>query len=159
MKIDFSQIKTVLLDMDGTLLDLHFDNHFWLTHLPKVYSQQNNITKDQALEVLNPIFKQHSATLNWYCVDFWSDQLGLDIMMHKTEVEAKIAYRPKAQAFLEHCKNQVDDVRDNLCAAELALISKCQHHNTTLIEFDYDYDTRKEMLTKLAEKERRLFIN
>src|SRR5688572_6670841 len=33
--IDWNAVDTVLLDMDGTLLDLHFDNYFWLTHLPK----------------------------------------------------------------------------------------------------------------------------
>ncbi|MGB5279222.1 MAG: haloacid dehalogenase, partial [Gammaproteobacteria bacterium] len=27
---DLTDIDTVLLDLDGTLLDLHFDNHFWL---------------------------------------------------------------------------------------------------------------------------------
>ena len=32
---DWQEIDTVLLDMDGTLLDLHYDNYFWLTHIPK----------------------------------------------------------------------------------------------------------------------------
>ena len=36
--LDWQDIHTVLLDMDGTLLDLHFDNHFWLEHLPKRYA-------------------------------------------------------------------------------------------------------------------------
>ena len=29
--IDWTQLDTILLDMDGTLLDLEFDNHFWGT--------------------------------------------------------------------------------------------------------------------------------
>ena len=24
------EVDTILLDMDGTLLDLHYDNHFWM---------------------------------------------------------------------------------------------------------------------------------
>ncbi|HBT55971.1 MAG TPA: haloacid dehalogenase, partial [Pseudomonas sp.] len=32
--LNWNAIDTVLLDMDGTLLDLHFDNHFWLEHMP-----------------------------------------------------------------------------------------------------------------------------
>ncbi|MCP4043692.1 MAG: haloacid dehalogenase, partial [Gammaproteobacteria bacterium] len=32
--INWNSIHTVLLDMDGTLLDLHFDNQFWLEHVP-----------------------------------------------------------------------------------------------------------------------------
>ena len=37
----WDEIDTVLLDMDGTLLDLHFDNHFVITsysiHYTKLY--------------------------------------------------------------------------------------------------------------------------
>jgi FMN phosphatase YigB (HAD superfamily) len=32
--LDWQEIKTVFLDLDGTLLDLHFDNHFWLEYVP-----------------------------------------------------------------------------------------------------------------------------
>ena len=32
--IDWTRIDTILLDMDGTLLDLGFDNFFWREHVP-----------------------------------------------------------------------------------------------------------------------------
>ena len=32
--LNWSKIDTVLLDMDGTLLDLHYDSHFWLNVIP-----------------------------------------------------------------------------------------------------------------------------
>lgn len=32
--IAWKEIDTVLLDMDGTLLDLNFDNHFWKEFVP-----------------------------------------------------------------------------------------------------------------------------
>jgi putative hydrolase of the HAD superfamily len=111
MKIDWSQIQTVLLDMDGTILDLHFDNHFWLTHLPNVYAQENQISKRQAWEFLEPLLTKHQATLNWYCVNFWSEQLNLDIMQHKNDVAHKIGYRPAAEKFLQHCQQHVNDFR------------------------------------------------
>ena len=34
---DWRAIDTVLLDMDGTLLDLRFDNYFWLELVPRKY--------------------------------------------------------------------------------------------------------------------------
>ena len=111
MKVNLSNIQSVFLDMDGTILDLHFDNYFWLTHLPKVYSSQNEISNDEALKILQPIFEKHQATLNWYCVNFWSEELSIDIMKHKAEVAQKIGYRPQAQAFIEHCQKQVMDFR------------------------------------------------
>ena len=46
--LNWSDIHTVLLDMDGTLLDLHFDNHFWLEHFPARYSEQHGIIVEEA---------------------------------------------------------------------------------------------------------------
>ena len=111
MKINWSEITTILLDMDGTLLDLHFDNYFWLHHLPKIYSSKKRISEAQAKEVLEPLLQAHQGTLNWYCVNFWSEQLGVNIMQHKAEVAHKIRYRPQAEVFLKICKQQVQDLR------------------------------------------------
>ena len=111
MKIDWSQIQTVLLDMDGTLLDLHFDSYFWGHYLPRVYAERNQLTEQETARILDPLFEDHAGTLNWYCVNFWSDALQLDIMQLKGEVAHNIGYRPAAQEFLAHCQEQVDDLR------------------------------------------------
>lgn len=108
---DLREIDTVLLDMDGTLLDLHYDNYFWQHYLPRIYAQIKQVDEAQAVAHLAPIFETHQGTLNWYSVDFWSEELGLDIMHHKAEVADKIAYRPQAEAFLQACQDQVSDTR------------------------------------------------
>jgi putative hydrolase of the HAD superfamily len=46
--INWNNIDTVLLDMDGTLLDLHFDNYFWLTHVPQRYAEAHGIDAEEA---------------------------------------------------------------------------------------------------------------
>lgn len=111
MQIDWKNIDTVLLDMDGTLLDLHFDNHFWQEHVPAVWAAKEGLAVQEAKEKLAPLFRHHMGTLNWYCVDFWTDLLDIDIMQHKLEVAHKIAYRPSAQAFLTRCQAESEDVR------------------------------------------------
>ena len=111
MDFDWKSIDTVLLDMDGTLLDLHYDSHFWLDYLPSVWSRENKLGLAESKAKFGPIFEQHAGTLNWYCVDFWSEELGLDIMRYKKELSHKIAYRPTAQAFLSKCGQQSSDVR------------------------------------------------
>lgn len=99
--LPWKNIDTVLLDMDGTLLDLHFDNFFWREHLPKHFAQVNNLSLQQSQAFLFERFAQAQGTLNWYCLDFWSDQLVLDIAALKTEVQHLIKYRPNAESFLQ----------------------------------------------------------
>ncbi len=96
----WSGIDTVLLDMDGTLLDLHFDNHFWLEHVPQRYAERHGISRALAEQELQPLFREHAGTLNWYCTDFWTRELGLSIRDIKREVAHLIALRPDAEAFL-----------------------------------------------------------
>uniref|UniRef100_A4XP99 HAD-superfamily hydrolase, subfamily IA, variant 3 n=1 Tax=Ectopseudomonas mendocina (strain ymp) TaxID=399739 RepID=A4XP99_ECTM1 len=98
--LPWHQIDTVLLDMDGTLLDLHFDNHFWLTHLPQRYAEHHGISLALAEAELLPLFRQHAGTLNWYCTDFWSRELRLSIRDLKREVAHLIALRADAELFL-----------------------------------------------------------
>ena len=98
--IDWKQIDTVFLDMDGTLLDLHFDNHFWREHMPRRYAEYHGLDGAIAHERLHQHYERHVGTLNWYCIDFWSSELALDVMQLKEEVLHLIAVRPDVPAFL-----------------------------------------------------------
>ena len=102
--MDWQNIDTVLLDMDGTLLDLHFDTYFWLTHVPQRFAEKHNLPADEAHREILRRVKAHEGTLNFYCLDFWSDNLQLDIAALKTEVSHKIAYRPQVSAFLQQVR-------------------------------------------------------
>ena len=99
--MDWDQIDTVFLDMDGTLLDLHFDNHFWLQHVPMRYAEKHKLTHQQALEELLPRFRSLEGTINWYCLDYWTRELDLDIPLLKEEVKHLIQVHPYVIEFLE----------------------------------------------------------
>jgi len=99
--IDWNRINTVLLDMDGTLLDLYFDNYFWQEYLPVQWGKHNGFDEVAAKEKLLPEFKSREGTLNWYCLDFWSSNLQLDVMELKAGVEHLIKLRPSALHLLE----------------------------------------------------------
>lgn len=98
---DWSRIRTVLLDMDGTLLDLHFDNHFWREHVPLRYAERYRLTVDEAKAELYPRFRRVEGTMAWYCVDHWTRDLGLDIAALKEELSHLIAVRPRVREVLE----------------------------------------------------------
>ena len=103
--INWSAIHTVLLDMDGTLLDLHYDNHFWLEHVPKRWSQHNHTTLEHAKEYLYSLFQSQENTLNWTDLDYWSERLKLDIPVLKKEIEHLIAVHPYVVDFLLFLKH------------------------------------------------------
>ena len=103
--IDWPAIETVLLDMDGTLLDLNYDNHFWLNHLPKSYALHHGISEDQARQHLIERFNAERGTINWYCLDFWSNELDLDIALLKDEIAHLVAIHPHVIDFLDTLRN------------------------------------------------------
>jgi HAD superfamily hydrolase (TIGR01509 family) len=102
--VDWSAIDTVLLDMDGTLLDLRFDNWFWQEHIPLLYAARHALPIDAAHTLLEGKFRAVTGTIDWYCIDHWSRELGLDIGAIKREAGARVQFLPGAEAFLSRLK-------------------------------------------------------
>lgn len=102
--INWDLIDTVMLDMDGTLLDLHFDNYFWLEHLPQRYAEIHGVDLATAQCKLSENISQHEGTLQWYCLEFWSKTLDVDIASLKAEVKHKIQIRPHVSDFLQRLR-------------------------------------------------------
>lgn len=98
--IDWQQIDTVLLDMDGTLLDLHFDNFFWLKHLPRRYAEIHRLDEATAAAHLHELIHRRRGTLEWYCLEHWSEALSVDVCKLKEEIKDKIQIRPHVEHFL-----------------------------------------------------------
>ena len=102
--IDWQSVDTVLLDMDGTLLDLEFDNWFWQKHVPECYARQQGLDRAEADRIIHDWITSHLGTLNWYCLDFWTAELGLEIARLKRQAGDRIAIRPGADTFLQALK-------------------------------------------------------
>lgn len=97
-------IEFILLDMDGTLLDKYFDDYFWEHLVPEKYAERHNITFGRAKEELLSKYKIHEGTLNWTDIDFWSEQLNLDIPALKEQIKHMIEVHPHVEDFLKMMK-------------------------------------------------------
>lgn len=98
--IAWNSVDTVLFDMDGTLLDLHFDNHFWEDYVPQRYAEKHGVVMAQARDHLLRMYRSIEGTMNWYCIDHWSRALELDIPALKRELDHLIKIRPDVENFL-----------------------------------------------------------
>ncbi len=98
---DWARIDTVCLDMDGTVLDLRFDNMFWLEMLPRAWGASRGLTQREAWAELKPRFDARRGTLEWYCIDHWSEELGLDVAALKSRMSGHVRYLPGAPEFLD----------------------------------------------------------
>jgi 5'-nucleotidase len=98
--VDWDTIDTVLLDMDGTILDLRFDNFFWGELVPEHYASLHDLEIAEARARLVPRFAAVQGQLQWYCTDYWSRELGLDIAQLKYAAREHIGFLPGAEQFL-----------------------------------------------------------
>ncbi|MEA3546070.1 MAG: HAD-IA family hydrolase [Thermodesulfobacteriota bacterium] len=101
-KVDWQMIDTILLDMDGTLLDKHFDDYFWEEYVPEVFAEKNKISVFDAEEELLARYRKKEGSLDWTDLDFWSKELGLDIVALKKKMNYLIKVHPYVVEFLEH---------------------------------------------------------
>ncbi len=99
----WDHVDTVLLDMDGTLLDKHFDDYFWEQYLPEHYSLLHDITVEEAKSQLLAKYQQVESTLDWADTLYWSEELGLDIPELKMRINHLIGIHPYVIEFLEFC--------------------------------------------------------
>ncbi len=106
ISLDLTNIDTVFLDMDGTLLDLHYDNHFWLEYMPMKYAKKHQLSLSEAKEQLISHYGAMKGTLNWYCIDHWSEQLAMDMLMLKQDVSERIKIREHVEDFLAFLQQQ-----------------------------------------------------
>jgi 5'-nucleotidase len=100
-QLPWERIDTVLLDLDGTLLDLAFDNHFWREQVPQAVALKRSLGAQQVRQELEKRFIAREGTLDWYCIDYWSRELELDIPALKRKNAHGIRWLPGAREFLQ----------------------------------------------------------
>jgi putative hydrolase of the HAD superfamily len=148
VQVPWSKIDTLLLDMDGTLLDLAFDNFFWLELVPQEYARVAGLELDAAREQILSRYAAVTGTLPWYCVDHWAGELDLDIESLKRAHSHLIRYLPGARDFLILARRQQKRLILVTNAHRTTLSIKCERTSVdTLMDAvvsSHDYGFEKE---------------
>ena len=98
--------ETLMLDMDGTVLDLAYDNYVWKELVPEHYAEAKGISIDVARSRLYAKYHAIQGDIQWYCLDHWSERLGLDVLELHRGVNHRIDYLPGAKGFLQALREQ-----------------------------------------------------
>ena len=64
------------------------------------YGAANGMTPPEAWAAIKPAFTALRGTIQWYCIDYWSDRLRLDIATLKRSELQRVGYLPGAEEFL-----------------------------------------------------------
>ncbi len=99
---DWHQVDDVLLDMDGTLLDRHFDNFFFEEELPRRYAAKYGLDAAKAKEKLFALYRSVEGELNWTDLHYWTRTLNIDVIAMTKEFDHMIGFLPHADEFLRH---------------------------------------------------------
>ena len=130
--VDWTEVDHVLLDMDGTLLDLAFDNDFWGHRIHEKYASIHDISIEQTVAKFEPLFKSVASTLNWYSTDFWSQQYGYSIIEHSRAYASGIRWLPFAKEFLHALRDS--DVRSTIVTNAHPDIVRLKHEITGITD-------------------------
>jgi putative hydrolase of the HAD superfamily len=140
--MDWRGIETVLLDLDGTLLDRAFDDHFYLEFLPEHYATVHAMPLDAARDRLVSLYRAVEGELDWTDLDYWSRTLGLDVAELKASVRHRIRPHPDSFLFLNFLKDRklpvhlVTNAHPKSLAIKLAQTELDRHIDRIITAFD-----------------------
>lgn len=157
--IPFNKIKTVLLDMDGTILDKYYDDYFWENYVPQKYAEKEQISIEEARSILFSMYKAEEGTLNWTDIDFWSRKTGLNIFQLKQEVAYLINPHPDTEDFLKNVSSNgkkvylVTNAHNKVMELKLKKTGFDKYFHDVFTSFDLGYPKEKlEFWERLKEK-------
>ena len=130
--VDWTEVDHVLLDMDGTLLDLAFDNDFWGQRIHEKYASIHDISVERTVAKFEPLFKRVAGTLSWYSTDFWSQQYGYSIIEHSRAYAVGIRWLPFAKEFLHALRDS--NVRSTIVTNAHPDIVRLKHEITGITD-------------------------
>lgn len=99
-------LPTIIFDMDGTLLDLAYDDFIWNELLPQRYAEKHQCSLLDSQTRLHQLYQAHHHTLCWYSSAFWTAQVGMDMLQMQLEFKHRVAKRAGCIELLQYLQQQ-----------------------------------------------------
>jgi putative hydrolase of the HAD superfamily len=148
-----------MLDMDGTILDLAYDNYMWMTHVPGLLGEQNGMSLEEAQRYLLQKFGEAQGDLRWYCLDHWSEHLGLDVYQLHRDNHHLIEFLPGAREFLERMRDAhvrlllVTNSHRNTLALKQEVTGLIEYFDGVHVSHDYGYAKERQEFWQALQKD------
>lgn len=142
---DWDHIDDVLLDMDGTLLDRHFDNFFFEEELPRRYAALHGLAFEESRDRLMAMYRSVEGELAWTDLHYWSKRVGLDVVAMHKELDHMIGFLPGAETFLRQLRAMgkrvtiVTNAHDSGVAIKTAKTGLDRHVDRIVDAFEVGY--------------------
>ena len=75
--------------------------------VPQALSERRAIPFDEARHIIEREYQAVQHTMNWYCFDYWSERLDLDIYRMTSEVGSRARLREDTEPFYGRCATPV----------------------------------------------------
>jgi len=143
--VDWSRIDDVLLDMDGTLLDRHFDNFFFEEELPRRYAALHGLQFEESRDTLMAMYRSVEGELAWTDLHYWTQRVGIDVVAMTKELDHRIGFLPGAEEFLQHLRQLgkrvtiVTNAHESGVAIKVAKTGLDRHVDRILNAFEVGY--------------------
>jgi len=143
--VDWNEIDDVLLDMDGTLLDRHFDNFFFEEELPRRFASMHGLSFEGSRDRLMAMYRSVEGELAWTDLDYWTERVGIDVVAMTKELDHMIGFLSGAEEFLQHLRQLgkrvtiVTNAHDSGVAIKVAKTGLDRHVDRIVNAFEVGY--------------------
>ena len=88
-------IKIISFDVDGTLVDLEYNDLVWFKEIPELVAKKKKISFEESLKLVKEEYsKLGEYNLNWYDIKYWISYFDLEVsykkILEKYESQVKI---------------------------------------------------------------------